>query len=92
MFDGMMKILKITCKDVYPLISESRDHPLPFISRVRLKFHLTMCGLCQIYQNQLEVLCKVARKLGDSESKVLEETDMKPEAKEKIQKWIKEKS
>ena len=91
MFDGMMKTLKMTCKDVYPLISESQDHPLPLCDKTRLKMHLAICGLCEIYQKQLEILCRVARSLGKDESKALAETDMNPKVKEKIQKWIKEK-
>lgn len=92
MLNGMMKAMKITCEQVYPLISESRDHPLPFLSRMRLKMHLTLCGLCQVYQKQLDTLCKIARSLGKVESKALEETSMKPETKEKIKKWITEKT
>ena len=92
MMDKMLKALKLTCKDVYPLISENRDHPLSFFSRVRLKIHLGMCELCKIYQKQLDFLCKIARVLGKEESKVLEETHLQPEVKEKIQKWIEEKS
>ena len=90
MIDGMMKIFKMSCKDVYPLISESRDHSLPFLSRMRLKMHLAICGLCEIYQKQLEILCRIARSLGKDNSRVLEETSLKPEIKEKIQKWIEE--
>ena len=91
MIDAMLKALKMTCKDVYPLISESRDHSLPFLSRMRLKMHLTICGLCEIYQKQLETLCRIAQSLGKDESKALEKTSLKPEIKEKIQKWVEEK-
>jgi hypothetical protein len=92
MMDKMLKALKLTCEDVYPLISESRDHSLSFLSRLRLKIHLGICNLCVIYQKQLEILCKLARTLGKDESKTFEETSLKPEVKEKIQKWIEEKS
>ena len=91
MMDGMLKALKMTCEDVYPLISESRDHSLPFLSRMRLKMHLAICELCETYQRQLEILCRVARSLGKDESKALEEISLKPEIKEKLQKWIEEK-
>ena len=91
MIDGMMKIFKMSCKDVYPLISESRDHSLPFLSQLRLKMHLAICGLCETYQKQLEILCRIARSLGKDESKALEKTSLKPEIKEKIQKWIEKK-
>jgi hypothetical protein len=91
MFKGMMKALKISCEDISPLISESRDHCLPLCSRLRLKMHLSICGLCEIYQEQLEIICKAAKSLGSDESKALAQTDMNPQVKEKIQKWIKEK-
>ena len=74
MIDGMMKIFKMSCKDVYPLISKSRDHSLPFLSQMRLKMHLAICGLCEIYQKQLETLCRIAGSLGKEESKALEKT------------------
>ena len=91
MIDRMMKIFKMSCKDVYPLISENQDHPLSFLNRIRLKMHLDICGLCETYQKQLEILCRVARSLGKDESKALEEISLKPEIKEKLQKWIEEK-
>jgi len=90
MLNGMMKAMKMTCEQVYPLISESRDHPLSFLNRMRLKMHLTICGLCQIYQKQLDIICKLAQSLGKDEAKVLEDTHMNPEVKEKIKKWIAE--
>ncbi len=92
MIDGMLKALKMTCKDVYPLISETQDHPLPFFSRMRLKMHLAICELCHIYRKQLEIICKMAQSLGKDDSKAFEETSLKPEVKEKIQKWIAEKT
>jgi chromosome condensin MukBEF ATPase and DNA-binding subunit MukB len=92
MFDGMMKALKMTCKDVYPLISESQDRPLPFYNKIRLKMHLAICGLCEIYNRQLDIIRKVAQSLGNDETKAREGTNMKPEVKEKIKKWIAEKS
>jgi hypothetical protein len=53
--------------------------------------HLAICGLCEIYQKQLEILCRIARSLGKDESKAFEEISLKPEIKEKLQKWIEEK-
>ena len=91
MFKGMMEIFKMSCKDVYPLISENQDHPLTFLSRMRLNMHLAICGLCETYQKQLEILCRVARTQGEDETKAHEKTSLKPEIKEKLQKWIEEK-
>lgn len=92
MFDGMMKAFKMTCKDVYPLISESQDHPLPFCDKTRLKMHLAICGLCEIYNKQLDMICKMAQSLGKEDTKVHQDTSMKPEVKEKIKKWIAERN
>ena len=92
MFDGMMNVFKITCKDVYPLISESQNHSLPFCDKTRLKMHLAICGLCEIYNKQLDTICKIAQSLGKDDTKVREDTSMNPEVKEKNKKWITEKS
>lgn len=87
----MIKVLKMTCKDVYPLISESQDHPLTLLSRIRLKMHLARCELCKIYQKQLEIICSITLSMGKEESKVFENTNMSPAAKEKIKELIAEK-
>jgi hypothetical protein len=91
MMNGMLKALKMTCKDVYPLISESQDHSLSFFSRMRLNLHLSICAFCETYLKQLEVICRLSRSLGKDEPNVHEEISLNPEAKEKIQKWIEEK-
>lgn len=54
--------------------------------------HLAICELCHIYRKQLEIICKMAQSLGKDDSKAFEETSLKPEVKEKIQKWIAEKT
>jgi len=51
-----MSIFKMTCKDIYPLISEEMDHSLSFSRRARLKIHFAICNLCQIYSKQLQTL------------------------------------
>jgi hypothetical protein len=86
-----MSLFKMTCKDVYPLISEEMDHSLSLIGRVRLKMHLAICNLCQIYSKQLQTLRNLARNLGKEDSQAIEKKTLSPETKEKIQKYIKEK-
>jgi len=87
----LLSLFKITCKDVYPLISEEMDRPLSLGASVRLKIHLAICNLCEIYKKQLETLRSLARSLGKEDSKIIESATLKPETKEKIQKLIKEK-
>lgn len=87
----LMSIFKMTCKDVYPLISEEMDRPLSFGAKIRLKLHLAICGLCVLYKKQLETLRNLAQSLGKEDSKAIETAALKPETKVKIQKFIKEK-
>jgi hypothetical protein len=54
--------------------------------------HLAICGLCGIYNKQLDIICRIARSLGKDEAKILEDTHMNPETKEKIKKWIADKT
>ena len=88
---SLMSLFKMTCEDVYPLISEEMDRPLSMGARMRLKMHLGICNLCELYRKQLETLRRLAQSLGKEDSKVNEETVLNPEIKEKIQKAIKEK-
>ncbi|MGK0179689.1 MAG: putative anti-sigma-YlaC factor YlaD [Nitrospinales bacterium] len=88
----LMSIFKMTCKDVYPLISEEMDHSLSFSRRVRLKMHLAICSLCQVYCKQLQTLRNLARNLGKENSQAIEKKTLSPDTKEKIQKYIKEKN
>ncbi|MBN4077937.1 zf-HC2 domain-containing protein [Nitrospina gracilis] len=87
----LMSIFKMTCKDVYPLISEEMDHSLSFSRRVRLKMHLAICNLCHVYSKQLQMLRNLARYLGKENSQVIENKTLSPDTKEKLQKYIKEK-
>ena len=87
-----MSIFKMTCKDVYPLISEEMEHSLFFCKRARLKMHPAICSLCQVYSKQLQTLRNLARNLGKENSQAIEKKTLSPDTKEKIQKYIKEKN
>ncbi len=88
----MNRWFKITCKDTTPLISELMDHHLPFGKRIRLKFHLAMCQVCRFYQNQLEVIRALARKLGGEETPSQQQEVLSEQAKTKIKDSIKQSS
>ena len=83
----LMSIFKMTCKDVYPLISEEMDRPLSLGGKIRLKMHLAMCSLCGMYSQQLQVLRNLAQKLSKEDSEVIETASLKPETKEKLQNY-----
>ena len=87
-----MRKLRVTCQDTTPLISELMDHNLPLGKRMRLKFHLAMCQACNFYQNQLEVIRALARKLGGEEAPTQQQVVLSEQAKTKIKDSLKQSS
>jgi predicted anti-sigma-YlaC factor YlaD len=81
--------LKLTCKDTSPLISEMMDHSLPLLDRWRVKLHLAMCEFCRYYQEQLEVLRKLSRYLGQEDAQTHNARFLTQERKGKIKSLLK---
>lgn len=54
----------MTCQESIRLLSERRDHPLPFAKRVALRLHLVMCAMCRAYEAQLSALGRIYRAVG----------------------------
>jgi hypothetical protein len=88
----MIRKLRVTCKDTTPLISELMDHSLPLGKRMRLKFHLAICKACCFYQNQLEVIRALARKLKGEEAPTQQQAVLSEQAKTKIKDSLKQSS
>lgn len=86
----MIRKLRLTCEDTSPLISELMDHNLPLGKRMRLKFHLAMCTVCQFYQKQLEIIRALARKLGGEEAPSQKQAVLSVQAKTKIKDTLKQ--
>ena len=86
----MNRWFKITCKDTTPLISELMDHKLPLGKRLRLKFHLGICGVCNLYKKQLEIIRALARKLGGEDAPTQKEAVLSENAKSKIKNSLKQ--
>ena len=40
--DGMIRTLEMNCKNIYLLISEKQNHPLPLYNKIRLNMHLAI--------------------------------------------------
>ena len=83
-----LKLIRATCKDSGPLISEQMDHRLPFFSRCRLRLHLAICGVCQCYKEQFETLRDLAIQLREEESQVLKSAELSVDAKSKIKQML----
>ena len=88
----MTRLFRVTCADTSPLISELMDHDLPWRKRWRLKFHLMICGVCNIYKQQLEVIHALAQKLGHEETPSQQEVVLSEQAKTKIKNNLKQSS
>jgi hypothetical protein len=68
------------------------DHNLPLGKRLRLRFHLGICGVCRFYQNQLEVIRALARKLGGDDAPTQKDAALSEQAKNKIKDSLKQSS
>lgn len=85
----MVSMLKMTCRDTSPLISEMMDHDVALWKRLRVKIHLKMCDVCQHYQNQLLVLRHACRAMGTKDYDGDIEITLSPHCKKKIQQSLK---
>ncbi len=86
----MMRKLRVTCEDTSPFISELMDHNLPLGKRIRLRFHLAICQVCGFYQNQLEIIRALARKMGSEEAPTHQQVILSEQAKTKIKDFLKQ--
>lgn len=72
-----------SCKDTARLLSDARDQPLPFMTRMGLRMHLLMCHLCRRYNHQLDVIETVAAGYAASAEEA-ESPTLSPEARARI--------
>ncbi len=89
----MMRVnhwFNITCKDTTPLISELMDHKGSLGKRLRVRFHLGVCGVCNLYKKQLEIIQALARKLGGEDAPAQKEAVLSDQAKNKIKEALKQ--
>jgi hypothetical protein len=87
----LTRMFRVTCADTNPLISELMDHNLPLGKRLRLRFHLGMCGVCRIYEKQLEIIQALSRKLGGDDAPT-QSAVLSEQAKSKIKESLKQSS
>ncbi|MGO9109775.1 MAG: zf-HC2 domain-containing protein [Thermoguttaceae bacterium] len=74
------------CKKAARLLSESLDRKLTFWQRVRLRFHLSLCGFCRHFDHDLHLFDAALRRYSqriDADA-ALEQAAMRPEARERI--------
>ena len=89
----MMNKIMLTCKDLAWLSSQELDTNLPFMTRLKMKMHITMCKTCYFYRDQLKMIHALIRKIApDFDSIADESVSLSNESKERIKKYIAEKS
>lgn len=55
----------MNCKEVARLVSEMKDHDVPWPKRMEVRFHLFMCKMCRAYHAQLDLISKLSKRAGD---------------------------
>lgn len=77
----------LTCKQASQIISQSLDRPLSILDRMKLKFHLLICQACYRFNQQLQLLSRVVKRLRDDTENDAQ-IQLSSEAKARIAKHI----
>jgi hypothetical protein len=89
--EALITNLTPKCTEMTHLLSEEMDHPLPWLTRVRMRVHFLMCCYCRRYKENLHYLRKVLRSrsgfVDDSPGEALP-----PEAKERLKQALRDES
>ncbi|VAW77291.1 hypothetical protein MNBD_GAMMA13-888, partial [hydrothermal vent metagenome] len=56
--------MKLSCKDVCFMVSESLDRKLSWRERLSIKVHLLMCTACRQMARQMQLLRSASRRRG----------------------------
>jgi len=60
-----MNLLSQSCSEAARLISDSQEHPLPWLARVGLNMHLAICRHCRRYRRQVQLMRTLLREYPD---------------------------
>jgi hypothetical protein len=56
--------MSLTCRELARMLSERRDRPLPWRTRISLRLHVLACKMCRIYGAQFDAVGRVCREAG----------------------------
>jgi hypothetical protein len=77
-----------SCEKAARLVSERHDRRLSFFDQVHLRMHLALCFLCRNFARQIDMVRKLSKALGQSDSVVaknaLLDQSLSPEAKSRM--------
>lgn len=74
----------LTCKDASHLVSHRQDRALSFRERLRLRFHLWMCGNCRRFERQIALMRRLLRQSDQRAEAEAAEQALSAEARERI--------
>jgi hypothetical protein len=77
--------LTLSCKKATYLISLKEERKLSFAQRIQLRAHLTVCGMCTLFEKQTAFISRNARHADEHAS-----SSLRKEVKEKMDKVINE--
>jgi hypothetical protein len=52
----------VSCKDASRLLSQAEERPMSASQRMRVKWHLAVCGMCRAFERQLAVMREAMRR------------------------------
>ena len=58
---------EISCKQLVDLVADYLEESIPDEARVQFEQHLSECGYCTAYVQQLQVTVTLTKKLGEDE-------------------------
>lgn len=90
-----MDKIMLTCREVSWLSSKELDTRLPFLTRVQIKMHVTMCKTCYRYRKQLTAIRSMVGKVAPAYDALIihEKSENLPEeSRERIKKFLKSKT
>ncbi len=80
--------LMTSCEETARLVSERHDRRLSLLDQMRLRMHLAMCFLCRNFSRQIDMVRKLSKALGRTDSlvakTVLLDESLSPESKARM--------
>jgi len=72
-----MNLFSHSCAEAARLISDSQEHPLPWLARAGLNLHLAICRHCRRYRRQVQLMRTLLRECPDHLTEVRLPEDVK---------------
>jgi len=86
--NSVLQMMRITCRDISPIISEMIDHQVSPAKYWRARIHLAMCGVCRYYKTQLKTLTRLTNEISNKNSPIKMDSALRPESKTHFKKIL----